>query len=410
MKIAFASFYDAQDPAIFASMGYYQARCLKDQGFEVDYLGPLTESRHYYYRLRQAYYKGLFNRRHSRNREPAMLQHYARQIEQKIRGKNYDIIFSAISPCSQPIAYVETDVPMVFWTDATFSGALDFYPEFSSRYLTEATIKNGLTNERNALQRASLALYWSDWAARTAVANYDVDPAKVKVVPVGPCIESNRTFADVRKLIDARTFDTCKLLFVGVDWHRKGADTAVRVAQRLNAAGVKAELTLVGCTPPADVLLPDYVKPLGFIRKSTPEGARQMDELLGSHHFLLVPSRAECFGLVFAEANSFGTPALARAVGGIPTAIRDDINGRAFERDASLDEYVSYIAGLMSNPTRYRELAISSFNEYETRLNWKTAGQTVRGLLEELVSRRSSRSPGAPASEAIEPAPRRVAV
>lgn len=76
--------------------------------------------------------------------------------------------------------------------------------------------------------------------------------------------------------------------------------------------------------------------------------------------------RAECFGLVFAEANSFGVPALARAVGGIPTAIHNDVNGFAFERDANLDEYVSYIAGLMANPTRYRELAFSSFNEYET--------------------------------------------
>lgn len=410
MKIAFVSYYDAQDPAIFAGMGYYQGRCLKDQGFDVDYFGPLKETRHYFFRLRQAYYKGLFNRRHSRNREPVMLQNYARQIERKLAAGKYDIVFSAISSCSQPIAYVETDVPMVFWTDATFSGALDFYPEFSSRYLTQATIDNGLTNEKNALARASLALYWSDWAARTAVANYDIDPAKVKVVPVGPCIECSRTAADVKKLVDARTFDTCRLLFIGVDWHRKGADTAVRIAGRLNRAGVKTELTLVGCNPPPHIVLPDYVKPLGFIRKATPEGARQMDELLGGHHFLLVPSRAECFGLVFAEANSFGTPALARAVGGIPTAIRNDINGRAFERDANLDEYVGYVSSLMANPTRYRELALSSFNEYETRLNWKTAGRTVRGLLEELVRRRGSRSqPSGALTDSQSPA-RRVAV
>ena len=291
MKVAFCSYYDATDPAVFAGMGYYQGKCLQQAGCDVDFLGPLEETRHYFFRLRQAYYKGLFNKRHSRNREPVMLQHYARQIEQKLRGKNYDIVFSAISSCSQPIAYVETDIPIAFWTDATFSGALDFYPEFSSRYLTEATIHNGLTNERNALQRASLALYWSEWAARTAVANYDIDPAKARVVPVGPCIECDRTAADVKKLVDARTFDTCRLLFIGVDWHRKGADTAVRVATRLNRAGVKTELSLVGCHPPADVVLPDFVKPLGFIRKSTPEGARQMDELLGSHHFLLVPSR-----------------------------------------------------------------------------------------------------------------------
>ncbi len=69
--------------------------------------------------------------------------------------------------------------------------------------------------------------------------------------------------------------------------------------------------------------------------------------------------------------------------------IRNDINGRTFDRDANPDEYVSYVLELMSSPARYRELALSSFREYETRLNWKSAGRSMKALLEELLDRRN---------------------
>ncbi len=127
----------------------------------------------------------------------------------------------------------------MFWTDTTFAGVLDFYPEFSNRCLTAANVRNAMTNEAAALERASLAVYWSDWGARTAISNYDVDPAKVKVVPVGPSLDCNRCASDITSLVDARKFGVCELLFVGADWHRKGADTAIQVAGRLNKAGLK---------------------------------------------------------------------------------------------------------------------------------------------------------------------------
>lgn len=384
MKIAYVSTYDTTNRGIFNAIGHYEAQCLRDQGMDVVNFGPLRETHPFLYRVRQAWYKGLFNKRHSRNREPGMLRGYARQIEEKLQGGNYDLVFSTVSPASQPIAYLECSQPIVIWTDATFSGALDFYPEFSSRYLTASTIRNGIANERSALNRVSLALYFSDWAARTAVANYDIDPNKVKVVAPGPCMDCDRTAADAAAFVEARKFDCCRLLFVGSDWRRKGADLAVRVAERLTRAGVKTELNLVGCNPPDDVVLPDYVKVHGFIPKATPEGGRKMFELFSQSHFLIVPSIAECYGLVFAEASSFALPSLSRAVGGIPTVIRNGANGWAFERDANPDEYVNYIAELMSHPEAYRTLSLSAFNEYETRLNWDVAGQTIAGLLQGL--------------------------
>jgi len=109
-----------------------------------------------------------------------------------------------------------------------------------------------------------------------------------------------------------------------------------------------------------------------------------MEALLASSNFLIVPSRAECFGLVFAEASSFGPPSLAADVGGIPAVIRDGINGRLFPLSARGEVYADEVMRLMGDPARYREMALNAFAEYETRLNWRVTGKTMVELLKQI--------------------------
>ena len=201
-----------------------------------------------------------------------------------------------------------------------------------------------------------------------------------KVVPFGANIDCDRNVQDINAIIDNKNKEICKLLFVGVEWFRKGGDVALRVAELLNRRGIKTVLDLVGCNPP--VRVPGFVKAHGFISKHTDVGKRLLDTLMTEAHFLILPSRAECYGVVFAEASSFGVPSLATRVGGIPTAIRDGGNGQTFELDDDPEKYCDYIERVMSSRNSYRELALSSFEEYSQRLNWVSAGRKVRDLVQ----------------------------
>jgi len=260
---------------------------------------------------------------------------------------------------------------------------IDFYPNFSN--LCEETIRNGNAMEKSALDRCKLAIYSSEWAAQTAINYYKTDPSKVKVVPFGANIKCNRNFDDVRKIIDARSSNKCKLLFLGVDWLRKGGNIALAVAEELNKSGLKTELTIVGCQPITDEPMPKFVRSLGFISKSTEGGRNKINNLLAESHFLILPSMAEATPIVFCEANSFGVPCLSTNVGGIPTIIKDGLNGKIFSKDANITEYCTYISNLFSNYSVYKNLALSSFNEYQSRLNWSVAGQTVKRLLQSII-------------------------
>jgi glycosyltransferase involved in cell wall biosynthesis len=380
MNIAYVTSFNAQSLNVknnWSGTSYYIAQSLAQRSLPIDYLGPLDEllAGQLVSKFKSFYYKNC-GKQYIKYIEPLILKDYAKQISRKLERTKSDIIFSATSDA---IAYLDDDRPMVFWADATFENLIDFYPAYSN--LCQESIDRAHFIQKTSLEKAQLAIYSSEWAAQSAINYYHADPDKVKVVPFGANIDGNRSLSQIKATIANRPSDRCKLLFLGVDWYRKGGDIALQVAEELNQLGLDTELTVVGCQPIIEGDLPSFVKSLGYISKSTPAGKEQIERLIADAHFLILPSRAECYGIVFCEANSFGVPCISQKTGGIPTIIKDDLNGKLFDRDSDTSQYAEYIYRLFEDYARYQQLALSAFNEYDSRLNWRVAGQQVSELL-----------------------------
>lgn len=160
---------------------------------------------------------------------------------------------------------------------------------------------------------------------------------------------------------------------------------SLEVTKELNARGLTTELIVVGANPPNRELLPNFVKVIGKIDKSRPEGRKKFNQILADSHFLILLTKADASPHVLCEANSFGVPCLASDIGGIPTIIQDGLNGKKFSLTAEISEYCQYITSVMNNYQEYKQLALSSFGEYESRLNWMTAGQNLQTILKEVI-------------------------
>ena len=376
MKITYVTIFNPLDIHAWSGLGFYILRALQTSGFQVEIIGSLKYEFVFVYKAKEVLYTKILSKTYKMLWDPLLLNRFAAQVERALASINCDVVFSI---WTNPIAYLRTEKPIVFWGDATFAGLMGFYPSYSN--LCAETIRDGNRAEQLALSKCRLAIYSSEWAANTAIQNYDVDPAKVKVVPFGANIECNRTLEDIKLIVKSKSFDACKLLFIGVDWFRKGGDLALQVAAQLNRRGIKTELHIVGCNPL--VSLPGFAKQYGFISKKTEEGRRLLDRLMAESHFFILPSRADCSPVVIPEASSFGLPVLAARVGGIPTAVRDGKNGQTFPLDAGPERYCDYIERLMSSKREYYDLALSSFAEYSERLNWSTASRKVYSLIQE---------------------------
>ena len=374
MRVAFVTTYKSSDMRAWSGSMFNMLGAFLSSGVDVETIDALSDPYSAIFKAKRVVKNIVFRRNYLRDREPLTLRCYARQVEGRLRRINPDIVFSA---GTIPIAYLQTEKPIVFWADATFDGMINFYPEFTN--LCDETIRNGHRMEQAALSNCRLAVYSSEWAAQTAITNYVVDSRKVKVVPYGANLPRFSSAEEVKQAITSRGGGACKLLFVGVDWYRKGGDKALLVTSRLNQMGLAAELHVVGCNPPAP--LPAFVKTYGYLSKSNPEHYELLLRLYKTSEFFILPSQAECAAVVVAEANSFGLPALATNVGGMGTVLRDGKNGRAFNPAFFAQECADYILQTISSKERYHQLCASSFEEYSKRLNWDSAVHSVLDLI-----------------------------
>jgi glycosyltransferase involved in cell wall biosynthesis len=376
MKISYITAYDALNIHNWSGLSYYIAKSLENEGADIDYIGSLQTKKSPVYKLKGLLYNRILGKKYLSEREHAIAKWYAVQATSRLKN-NTDIIFS---PGSIPIAFIDNNKPKVIYSDATFMSLVNYY-DFYHNVCAES-LKKGNSLEQQAYDSSSLLIYSSEWAARSAIEYYNIPPSKVKVVPFGANIYCDRTVPDIKHIIDQRPKDKCILLFLGVDWIRKGGDLALQVATELNRNGLPTELHIAGVHFNRE--LPPFVKLHGYISKSTEEGKKRLNELMAKSHFLILPSKADCTPVVFGEANSYGLPVISTKTGGIPTIIKDNVNGMTYAPEAPALEYAKYIESKFSNYQIYTDLALSSFNQYQQRLNWKVAGKEIMELLKML--------------------------
>ena len=369
MKLAFVSLNDSTDVLQWSGLNYHIARSLERAGATLVRVGPLTHPWTTGMKLRRRWY-GLWRHAYHANMEPSALDTFGAQARAAIPG-DVDAVVAVTSMIAASLDGLRA--PVVSWDDASPAALVDYYPEFER--LSARTTRDVMAMGRRAAQNVRLAMYASEWAASSARAAFGLPLDRVAVVPFGANLETLPSGEDVQRAIAARSRTRCRLLWVGVDWERKRGDLVVEIAQRIEAHGIPVELTVVGCRPPGDRELPEWVHVEGFVSKRTAVGTARLAELYARSHFLVMPSNAEAFGLVYAEAAAFGVPSVATRTGGVPTVVVDGETGILDDPGAGAESYAGRILALMKDRPRYEAMARAAVSRSATMLNWDVAGR-----------------------------------
>ena len=372
IRIGFVSVADATDINQWSGTTAHILAALQKLGVHIELYSPLSQNTKYLLAPIKLLSK-LRKTNISLEHYPVMFRSYASQISRALRGRPVDVVFAT---SSIPVAALKCKQAIIFWTDAVFHGMFNYY-DGAFAGMPAAAVERGKRQEEAALNNCNYAVYASEWAADSA--RRLTDPNKIKVIPFGASLEITHTRSDVEQWALRRREERparCELLFIGVNWTRKGGAIAVETAKILNESGVPTRLTVVGCEPPGT--MPDFVRSLGFISKASAEGQAQYRKLLREADFLIVPTSAEAVGIVFCEASAFGLPSLSYATGGVPEYVRTGINGVCLAPGTPASGFAQAIRELVADPGRYQRLCMDSFSEYESRLNWDAA---VRALV-----------------------------
>lgn len=374
MKIAFADVNDPKDPHSWSGI---PSRMIEGFGnhADVEVVGGLKRGIREIYAGHKMLYRSI-GRRFDEHRTQFSLELYSRRLNKALSAACVDAV---VAPGSLPVSRLGLAKPAVFWTDACFGGMLEYYSDFTA--LCSRSRLDGDVQERAALARCHAAIYASSWAADQCRRLYPEHAHKVRTVPFGANLDPSYDAETVTALVERRDTAKCRLLFIGIDWARKGGETALAAARYLNAAGLPTTLTVVGCEPFSPVKAPPFVEVAGFVSRGTPSGRQRLEALFRRSHFLLLPSRAEAFGIVLCEAAAFGVPSFASATGGIPSIIEDGVTGRLLPEQADGQQYGEALHALFKDPARYRAMALAAYGKYRRELTWDSACRSVLELV-----------------------------
>ncbi len=250
---------------------------------------------------------------------------------------------------------------LVFQTQSLFDARREGVPHFlysdhtylaNRRYAQPRPLlpvpRGWLEMERTLYRRATVNFVSSEFAAASVREDYAVPAERVECVFSGQNVPLSASSA---------SRNPAAILFVGVDWERKGGPELLAAFRAVRAARPEAELWIVGCSP---AIHEPGVRVVGRV---APE--RVADFYREAAVFCL-PSRMDPSASVIGEAALHGLPVVATPVGGNAERVRDGETG--FLR--APESLAPALLELLADGTRREQMGAAAREFASARFTW----------------------------------------
>jgi len=383
IKVGYITKEDPNKVSSYSGTHFFMMKALSDHVGELLPVGPLKPVQALVRRIQAKFVRMISGKAYRHQYNIGLAKASARIIQKKIKRIKPDVLIGSL--VSPEVAFLETDVPLLLTTDATFPLLKDYYQSHSN--LHSNTIEEATMLEQKSFQKADKLILPLLWVANSAVDEYNIDPKKIVIVQYGPNILKSITERKFEDLLTEKLKSTeLNLLFVGVRWKEKGGPVAVNTAEELNRMGIKTRLTVCGTErQQANIPKNEFVDVIGRLDKSKPKDLDTFNELFKKSHLFILPTRAECICMSCLEAASFGLPVFASNTGGVPESVEHGKTGKLLPVNASGKDYAAAIRELWEDKKEYEKMARNSYQRYRKSHNWDTWGKKVRQVVEKIL-------------------------
>jgi glycosyltransferase involved in cell wall biosynthesis len=251
------------------------------------------------------------------------------------------------------------DLPHFIYTDHTYLANLR-YPEPKPLLPVADTWRQ---MERELYARANCTFVSSGFAADSLRKDYGVSEDRMEVVFSGSNVKGGEPGQRSGRVI----------LFVGVDWERKGGPELVAAFRAVRSAQADAELWIAGCSP---VLNEPGVRVLGRLAPA------QVAECYALADVFCLPSRMDPSASVLVEAASYALPIVATPVGGNPERVEHGVTGFLCEPT----ELAVRLVQLLQSPGMRREFGEAGRRLVSERFTWESVCRRMAARMRKELS------------------------
>lgn len=297
----------------------------------------------------------------------------SKRVQRKLNKGMYDAAF--VFGCTNT-AFLKTSTPVVYFTDATTHVMQGYYWSFRQLLSKEADFIQGRCLRNNTINLAA-----SSWALEDMVNYFGASRQKCLVCRLGANVEIDNAIPT------SKGKDT-NILFVGAEWKRKGGNIAIDTLRRLKEMDKDRhfKLHMVGKKPEKDISEKDVIH-YGVLNRNIPEQEALHTKLFKESDIFLLPTKAECAGIVFCEASAYGIPCVTYDTGGIADYVMNGVNGFRLAPGASGKEFAETILNILDTPSLKDKLSEGGKKLYKDSLNWDAYGKTISSVIERLTEK-----------------------
>lgn len=257
-------------------------------------------------------------------------------------------------------------VPHFVYTDHTHLANLT-YPTFDARRLFS---QRWIDAEQRLYEHADACFVRSPHVADSLVHDYGVDPDRVVFAYAGPNCEPTAT---------ARPGDSKDIVFIGVDWERKGGPALAEAFARVRKQHRDATLTVIGCTPPPQ----PGMRVLGRIPVDEVSGH------LARAGIFCLPTKVEPFGIAIIEAMLHGLPIVSTRVGAVPDIV--DVTNAVLVDPDDIDALAAALATLLDSAGGRAAAGRRSLDVAKARYRWHAVVERMAPHLDAALAMESVR-------------------
>lgn len=255
-------------------------------------------------------------------------------------------------------------LPNFVYTDHTYLANRRYHPPRS----TWPVSLSWLDMEKSLYENARVCFTTSRFAADSIVEDYGVPRERVEVIFSGCNTELPSSVARPER-------PHRRILFVGVEWERKGGPVLLKAFAEVRKRFPDAVLDIVGCHP---AISAEGATIHGRVERAL------IPSFLQKADIFCLPSVAEPSAVALVEASAFALPVVATNVGGTPERLIDGKTGILVE-PSDAKGLAAALCRLMNDAHLAREMGARGREFVLQEFTWTAvAGKMAKRLREEL--------------------------
>jgi glycosyltransferase involved in cell wall biosynthesis len=248
-------------------------------------------------------------------------------------------------------------LPNFVYTDHVHLANLT-YPMFDKSKLRP---QKWIDMETTIYQRAEKTFTWSTNISKVLTQDYKIDPSQVAWAGVGV----NAKIDNIQ--MDNDDYSNKNILFVGMDWVRKGGPELLEAFKKVLEVHPDAKLTIVGASPETDI---PNVNAVGRVP------VEQVNSYFEQASVFCLPTKREPFGVVFVEAMHHRLPIVATDIGALPDMVEVGQNGYLVEC-VDVDMLAKYLSDLIGDPAKCKAFGEHGYQVAAEKYTWDKVADRI---------------------------------